>query len=246
MSHARIQLPVLIVFAILIVFLIAPVVLADSTLSYGVEAACSPCMEGKPANLTLRVFFDVPGMNDQQYLIYNGTTPSRQTYTSKITVTHVVLRDKLSNTTFLDLNTSLVFADRRIKRSQALRAEPQEISSTIILPKPTQLETLSFVPCFTLEYEHELRQYDALTNDFGRRYVTDTLERCGTDIAALHVLPKPVPMCIQQDCSWYDVCDPAEGCQLSALKISITLFIALAILIIGIRFIVQEPPKRSF
>ena len=245
MSHARIcqsVLFVLLAFAILI----APSALADSTLSYGVEAACSPCMEGKPANLTLRVFFDVPGMNDQQYLIYNGTTPSRQTYTSKITVTRVVLRDKLSNTTFLDRNTSLVFADRRIKRSQALRAEPQEIFSNVILPKPTQLETLSFLPCFTLEYEHELRQYDAVAHDFERRYVTDTLERCGTDIAALHVLPKPVHMCVQQDCSWFAVCDPTEGCRLSALKMSITLLIALAILIIGVRFIVQEPPKRQF
>ncbi len=231
---------------VLIAILTLPLVAADSMLSYSVEATCSPCREGEPANLTVRVFYDVPGMNDRQYLLYNNTNPLQQVYTSKIVIRRIVLHDKLFNTTILDLDGELVFADRRIKRHQALRAESLAMMANVTLPRPTQLETLSLIPCFTIEYERELRQYDFLTGDYERSYPVDLVEQCGSDILTLHVLPKRIPACVQRDCSWYQTCAPLEGCRFSVAKMIFTMLVAMIILVLGIRFVVQEPHKRPF
>jgi hypothetical protein len=225
--------------------LILALPLASATLDYGVEAGCDgPCQEGGMADLAIRVRYDVPALNDRQYLLYNRTNPLQQTFTSRITVTRVTLRDKVFNTTFFDAPADMAFADRRIRRNAALDAETKELRGSAILPRPTQAATLSYVPCFTLEYERELRQYDFYTGDYMTAYITDTVEQCGNKVLGLQVEPRPVPACIERDCSWHQACDPAAGCRTSWGKVAFIIVAALAIAVGGYRFIMHEPKRE--
>ncbi len=202
------------------------------------------CEEGKEAQLALQAVYDVPLANDRQHALYANNHHLHQTYTSRITITNITLRDKVFNTTFFDTPANLVFADKRISKNQMLDADPKTLASTITLPRPSQAATLSFVPCFTILYERELRSYNFFDGDYEASYPVDEIEQCGNEVISAEVHPKQFPACIQPDCSWYEACDPETGCRFSAMKITITVLILVLVIIVAWRFLFYQPRRR--
>ena len=125
-----------------------------------------------------------------------------------------------------------------------LDADQKMIISTIILPKPSQAVTLSFVPCFTILYERELRTYNFFEGDYEASYPVDEIEQCGNNVISTEVHPKQFPACVQHDCLWYEACDPEAGCRFSAMKITMTLLITAVVIIAGWRFLLYQPRRR--
>lgn len=180
--------------------ILAPPVYTEYT-EYSITAACNKaCKEGEETNITLLLFYDVPAMNDQQYALYNNTNPLRQLYTSKISVTRIVLREKLSNATLADQPASIIFADRRIKKNQGLNEQPAAVTISVTLPPPTQLNTSFLFPCFTVIYEREVREYDFLAGDYDRKYVTDTVEQCESRVESMAITPRFPGKCRTDAC----------------------------------------------
>jgi len=215
------------------IFIIVLLAIPMAAASYEIEVDChGDCREGKRADVMITLDYNIIAMNDQQVAFYNNSEPLRQTYVSGITVKRIMLRDKVFNTTFLDMPVTVIFADPRMPRNKGLDALPKRINAQITLPLPTQKSTLSFIPCFELAYVREIREYNFFTGDYDSNFISDAVEQCGNEIVDITVIPRFVPACVPMDCEWYQQCDE-RGCRFFWGYIFFGIF-ALGIIILAI------------
>ncbi len=199
-------------YVFLILLLLAvPFVYAD----YSIAGFCKqPCTEGDPATYEVNVLYDIASMADEQHEMYKEENILAQTYVSKITVTKIILKEKISDWEIGFKNVNMVFADVRVDKNKNLSQEGQSVTINAMLPAPTTGGELSVIPCFEIEYEKELKEFDFFDGDYDSTFLIDTDTVCGDKVVRLGVNYLPPPICTQSSCTFYKHCE-SNGCKFS-------------------------------
>ena len=188
-----------------------PIVYAD----YSMFATCDgPCIEDGNAVFNVSIWYNIESMANEQYEMYKEENILAQTYVSKITVTKIILKEKISDWEFASKDVNMVFADSRVPKNKNLSQKGQSILIDATLPTPTTHNELSVVPCFEIEYEKQLKEFNFFDGDYDSRFLVDKDIVCGNELTTLPVRDIPPPPCTPTSCSFYKHCE-ADGCKFS-------------------------------
>ncbi len=208
---------------LILLLLAVPFVYAD----YSIVGNCTqPCTEGDPATFEVKTMYYVASMADEQREIYKEENILAQTYVSKITVIKIILKEKISDWQFAEKDVNMVFADTRVKKNKNLSQDEQSVIIDTILPAPTTEGELSVIPCFEIEYEKEVKEFDFFDGDYDSTFLVDSDIVCGDKMTRLGVNYLPPPLCTAESCTFYQYCGP-NGCKFSWTIIFYTMLIIL-------------------